>query len=153
MAWVIVLDSGPLGVACRPRGGAIADQMTRWRLNLWAHGALIVIPEIADYEVRRELLRAGVFAGLERLDALRSEMHYAPINTAVMREAARLWADARRRGLATADDRALDGDVIVAAQARLFVGLTDRLTVATDNPDHLARYVVDARPWSEIDLP
>ncbi|MEX2261699.1 MAG: hypothetical protein WD696_07095 [Bryobacteraceae bacterium] len=44
-----------------------------------------MIPEIADYEVRRELLRAGKEKGLGRLDAL-------PITTPVMLKAAEFWA-------------------------------------------------------------
>ena len=70
--------------------------------------------------------------------------------TAAMREAAAIWADARARGVPTAEDEALDGDVILAAQARGFAGLTDTLTVATENVDHLSRYVKDARRWQEI---
>lgn len=152
MPWIIVFDSGPLGEACRRPGDPTAERLTRWRIQARANGAILVIPEIADYEIRRELLRAGADSGVARLDKLRSQMEYAPINTDVMREAARLWADARRRGLATADTRDLDGDVILAAQARLYVGGRDTLTIATDNPNHLSRYVVDARPWGMIDL-
>jgi predicted nucleic acid-binding protein len=147
---LVFLDAGPLGLVASARGTPAALRCQQWARDLIASGVRVVIPEIADYEVRRELLRAGADSGLVRLDNLRSEMQYAPISTAVMREAARLWADARRRGMATADDRALDGDVIVAAQARLFVGERDTLTIATDNPDHLSRCVDDARPWKAI---
>jgi hypothetical protein len=44
----------------------------------------VVIPEIADYEVRRELLRAGKDRGLGRLDALKAMLGYAPITMPVM---------------------------------------------------------------------
>ena len=44
----------------------------------------MVIPEIADYEVRRELLRAGKDRGLGRLDALKAMLGYAPITMPVM---------------------------------------------------------------------
>ena len=76
-------------------------------------------------------------------------MHYIEITTDAMHRAAELWADVRNRGIATADDHSLDADVILAAQALLFTGLTDTLVVATDNPRHLSRYL-DARHWRRI---
>jgi hypothetical protein len=48
---------------------------------LASRGVDIVIPEIADYEVRRELLRAGKDRGLARLDALKAMLGYASITT------------------------------------------------------------------------
>ena len=66
-----------------------------------------------------------------------------------MRRAAELWADARKKGFATGDDKEIDADVVLVAQALLFAGLTDTLVVATYNVRHLARYL-DARHWSEI---
>jgi hypothetical protein len=66
-----------------------------------------------------------------------------------MRKAAELWADARRRGFATADDKEIDADVILAAQAMLFSGLADEPMVATYNERHLSRYL-DAHHWRDI---
>jgi hypothetical protein len=62
-----------------------------------------------------------------------------------MLKAAELCATARRAGLPTAPPDALDGDVILAAQAMLSRGLGVAVTVATDNVGHLARFV-DAQP-------
>ena len=67
-----------------------------------------------------------------------------------MRQAASLWAEARKKGLATADDKEIDADVILAAQAKDFAGLNDSLTVATYNAKHLSRYNLDARHWNAI---
>ena len=113
------------------------------------NGLLIVLPEIVDYEVRRELIRSGKKRSVERLDALRRELHYSPITTEAMRKAAELWADARGMGHATADDKALDADVILAAQALQFSGHGDAITVATTNVAHLSRYL-DAQEWQKI---
>jgi predicted nucleic acid-binding protein len=147
---VIVLDSGPLGLACdNPRKAAV-EQITLWRIRARANSAILMIPEIADYEVRRELLRVGAHAGLRRLDRLRGELEYAPISTPAMERAAQLWAEARRRGTPTSDDKRLDGDVILAAQALVFAGLNDVLTVATENVAHLSQFV-HAQTWSQID--
>jgi hypothetical protein len=57
--------------------------------------------------------------------------------TAAMRQAAVFWAQARQQGQPTADDRALDGDVILAAQA-ITLGVTD-VVIATTNVGHLSR--------------
>jgi hypothetical protein len=98
--------------------------------------------------VRRELVRASLMLGLQRLDQLCRGLRYQPLATPMMREAATLWADARNRGAATAHDLALDGDVILAAQAReLREG--DAGVVATTNVQRLERYI-DARVWSDL---
>ncbi|MCY4549201.1 MAG: hypothetical protein OXC28_12605 [Defluviicoccus sp.] len=116
-------------------------------MNEIARGAAVLVPEIADYEVRRELIRARRTAGIARLDAFIEQVEFLPIRTPAMRRAAAFWAEARREGRPTAPDPALDGDVILAAQAATL----DRagVIVATTNPRHLARYVA-AELWTEI---
>jgi predicted nucleic acid-binding protein len=152
MARIIVLDSGPLGLACRKRGKPDVDAITFWSITAVSNTALIVIPEIADYEVRRALIRAGAKDGLKRLDALRDRTGFlfAPILTPVMVKAAELWADVRSKGLPTSDAGGLDGDAILAAQALHVAGRGDELVVATDNVKHLVRFGVDAREWSRF---
>lgn len=108
-----------------------------------------VVPGIADYEVRRELIRVGRTTGLARLDLFKQTFRYVPITTEAMLLAAELWATARRRGRPTASDAALDADVILAAQAQLLAKDGDEVVIATTNPGHLAQFV-DARPWQEI---
>jgi hypothetical protein len=108
-----------------------------------------VIPEIADYEVRRELLRAGKERGLGRLDALKSMLGYAPITTPVMLKAAQFWAAARKMGRQSADDASLDADMILAAQAAALVRAGDKTVIATTNVRHLALFA-PAHVWSEI---
>ena len=110
-------------------------------------GHRIVIPEIADYEVRPELLRGNKTSGLARLDHLSQTLEYLPLTTEAMQLAAKFWAQARQSGRPTAVDAALDADVILAAQAVL---LGDpHVVVATSNVGHLSRYV-DAAHWSNI---
>src|SRR5271166_2763122 len=115
----VLLDSGPLGHACRRRGTRLGDQCRQWIDGLLARGVDIIVPEIADYEVRRELTRIGASGSLVRLDSLvaTGQMTYAPITTAEWRQAAIFWADARRLGLQTTTPDALDADVILAACA------------------------------------
>jgi predicted nucleic acid-binding protein len=107
----------------------------------------VIVPEIADYELRRELLRAKKEKGLARLDALASRLEYLPLTTAAMRHAATLWAQARQQGLPTADDKALDGDVILAAQL-ISLGVSD-VVIATTNVGHLSRFA-PAALWPDI---
>jgi predicted nucleic acid-binding protein len=149
MTPMIVLDAGPVGIVTNPRESATSLACKAWLWNQLASGVRVVIPEIADYEIRRELLRAGRRKGLARLDKLADEIGYLPIDTEVMRLAAAIWAEARQKGWPTADDKALDADVILAAQANL-AELDGPVIVATTNPGHLARFVTDAREWSAI---
>jgi predicted nucleic acid-binding protein len=115
--------------------------------HLLATGVRVLIPEIADYEVRRELLRAKKAKGLARLDQLANLIEYQPLTTVVMRRAAMLWAESRQRGQPTASDAALDSDVILAAQA-LDLGLP-KVIIATTNVGHLSRFVA-AELWQDI---
>lgn len=143
----ILLDSGPLGLITNPRASPSAAACGRWVVNAIRAGAAIVVPEIADYEVRRELIRARRSAGLERLDAFIGQVEFLPIETVAMRRAAALWAEARQHGRPTAPDPALDADVILAAQAAT-LDRTD-VVVAPTNPKHLSRFVA-ADFWIDI---
>lgn len=143
-----MLDSGPLGLLANPTDSGPARAATDWARSKLDDGDQLVLPEIADYEVRRELVRAARTLGVERLDELCRGFRYQPLTTSMMRDAARLWADTRNAGAATAHDLALDGDVILAAQARSLV-TQESVVVATTNVKHLERFV-EARIWNEV---
>jgi hypothetical protein len=151
MAEYVLLDSGPLGLACQNPARPTALQCHHRMYVLSSRGVEIVIPEIVDYEVRRELIRIGAVASIHRLDALVTSfgLLYAGITTDQMRQAAILWADARQHGIPTAHQHALDADVILAACANTIGQPGDQVIVATDNVGHLARYC-DARLWTTI---
>ena len=106
---------------------------------------------MADYEVRRELTRQKLAAGLNRLDQFTSgpTCHYQPITTAAMRRAALLWADVRNRGMPTADPKELDGDAIIAAQVLTSPFAGPDTLVATANVSHMSRFLA-AKLWSSI---
>ena len=59
MLKIITLDSGPLWLACLALGKPGADACRAWIVELLDAGYVIIIPEIADYETRREFLRGG----------------------------------------------------------------------------------------------
>ena len=87
----VLLDSGPLGFACGRPGSVLPDHCRHWIDDLLARGVEVIVPEIADFEVRRELTRVGAFQSLHRLDALvvTGRLSYAPVTTAEWRQAAR----------------------------------------------------------------
>jgi predicted nucleic acid-binding protein len=151
MARIILLDSTPLGLVCRRRGHARGDACKSWLDSIELAGNVVVVPEIADYEVRRELIRRGARTGLTRLNLLASRLPYDPLTTPIMRHAAEFWVDLRRRGLPTAGDEGLDADAILAAQAALIGNPGDTVTVATSNARHLTWFPgIDARDWPSI---
>jgi predicted nucleic acid-binding protein len=147
MSIIVLLDAGPLGMVSNPNASAINLECFQWMESLVISGAQVLVPEIADYEVRRELLRADKTQGLARLDTLKNTLRYLPLTTPIMLKAAELWAQARKSGMPTADPKALDCDVILAAQAIDVNGI-----VATTNVGHLGRFV-DARHWQGIKEP
>jgi predicted nucleic acid-binding protein len=144
MTEVVLLDAGPLGLISHPRA---REEIVEWLARLVAAGVSVLIPEIADYEVRRELLRAGRTKGVERLDELKTSLGFVPITSEAMLQAASFWADARRHGRPTAGDASLDADVILAAPAATLSVRT--VVVASGNPKHIARFV-PAKHWQAI---
>lgn len=151
MARTVLLDAGPLGLVTHPRVEQ-NHEATLWLRGLLSADVPVLVPEISDYEVRRELLRAGKSRGLGRLDQLTQDLGYLPITTEAMRLAARFWADARNQGRPTASDGSLDADVILAAQAAILnENAEEGGVVATTNPRHLSRFV-DANLWQDIVL-
>jgi predicted nucleic acid-binding protein len=132
-----------------PKASPDCEICRSWLESLLIKNVVVKIPEIADYEVLRELLRANKLKGLKRLDELKNRLPYIPINTQTMLKAAKFWATARQSGQPTAGSEALDGDVILAAQAALLQSGGDTVVVATTNFKHLSRFV-DAREWKTI---
>jgi predicted nucleic acid-binding protein len=149
MSRIIVLDSGPLGMVTNPKAKGLPLTCQLWLKSLLVQGERVVIPEIADYEVRRELLRAGLLRSVHRLDNLKQTLEYIPIQTDAILLAANMWAEARKAGQPTADPKALDGDVILAAQAHLLCTDTTKAIVATTNVAHLSRFIT-ALDWQLI---
>jgi predicted nucleic acid-binding protein len=149
MSEIVLLDSAPLGMLSNPKSTPDNEECRAWLAGLLVRGVKVGLPEIADYEVRRELLRADKLLGVARLDALQQALTYLPISTPLMLMAAEFWASARKRGKKSADDAALDGDVLVAAQAVLLMGEGDDVVIATSNVRHLSLFA-PAKPWREI---
>src|SRR5689334_21347967 len=119
----LLLDTGILGQLCHPNTPK-NKQTAEWldEVMKYPEEAEIIIPEMCDYELRRKLIHLirknqALPASLDRLNKLWQVYRYLPLDTETMQRTAELWADARSRGLPTAMDSSLDGDVILAAQA------------------------------------
>ncbi|MFO0843190.1 MAG: nucleic acid-binding protein [Gemmataceae bacterium] len=146
MSAAVVLDAGPLGLLTNPNHSPQPTACRAWLAALVSAGRRVGVPEITDYEVRRELIRIQSHHALANLNAYGARLEYLPLTTAAMRLAAALWAQARQGGYQTAPDHSLDGDVILAAQA---LSLGTPVVVATGNPGHLSRFV-PAELWTNI---
>ncbi len=147
MSRIILLDSGPVGLVTNPKLSTEGVACANWLQSMVVAGNRVIIPEIIDYEIRRELLRANKVNGLRRLEQLITLGEYLPITTAAMRQAALLWAQARQQGQPTAGDKTIDADVILAAQA-ITLAVSD-VVIATTNVGHLSRFV-QADLWQNI---
>ena len=143
----IILDEEPLSLLTMRRGHPKAVTCKAWYAALEGAGHRFYVPEIADYELRRELIRSGKTASLARLDAFNAAEpdRYLALTTVEVQEAARLWAQARNQNRGGAPPEALDGDCLIAAQARLIVPDNPfmEVIVATSNLI-LPRFIVQA---------
>ncbi len=137
----VMLDTGPLGRLAHPNP---SPEIVTWLRELLLHDVEVFVPEIADYELRRNLILEDMQHAIKRLDQLVEDLTYLPLSTSAMRKAAALWAETRKRGRPTAHPKGLDGDVILAAQA-LEVGAV----IATENVNHLTLFTA-AKRWRDL---
>ncbi|MEO3704388.1 hypothetical protein [Trichormus azollae] len=86
MSRVILLDTYPLSKVTHPK---IDPKVQQWFKSLQESKTVIRIPEITDYEPRRELIREGKSRSLERLDTF-SQICLIPITSETIRKAAEL---------------------------------------------------------------
>ena len=86
MPKTIVLDSTPLGLLCDLRLRPDPVGCRRWMADMIAAGHRFVVPEIADYEIRRELLRLGRASSIAELNALAPQLSvdYLPPTKSIM---------------------------------------------------------------------
>ena len=151
MGRIVLLDAGPLGLGCCDPSQSSSMKLRAWLDSRQSSGALIKIPAIADYEVRRELLRVRATAKLKRLAEIRERFELLEITREALEKAAEFWAILRQTGRPTAGDEALDADAILAGMAATMGQPGDSIVVATTNVKHLARFPgIDALQWDTI---
>ncbi len=151
----LLLDTNVLRRLCHPNRHADVQAWYRGWVNYGHAGGEVefVISAIADYELRRGYIYRldqshDARTSLENLDELCEVWDVQQISARNFREAARLWADARRGGYSTAPEHDVDWDILIAAQAKEIPAV-----VVTSNEKHLIRYNVDARDWNKIPVP
>ena len=136
MSRAVLLNTHPLSQVTHPK---VNPKVQQWLRLLSKTETVIRVPEIADYKLRRELLRQGKQKSIDRLNKL-SQICFIPLTPETMRKAAELWAWVRNQGKPTAGNESLDGDVILAAQAILQLKSFDRVIVVTTNLKHISRF-------------
>jgi predicted nucleic acid-binding protein len=146
----VLLDTGVLGLVTHPRADG-GRPCVEWMRDLIAADVKFVIPQICDYELRREYVLQGSSRALTKLDDLLTVLEFACVDSPIWRAAADMWARCRREGSPLASSEALDGDVILIATT-IKVARTDQTVVATTNVKHLEKFV-DARQWADIGPP
>lgn len=148
---IVLLDSGVIGLLCSsPTLPGVIRGHARLG-DLYDLGVAVMIPDVTDYEVRRELIRTGASAKLARLDSLRDKVFTISLTFEAWAKAAEFWAVVRKAGRPTADRHALDGDAILAGVAATTGSPGDDVVIATTNVGHLSRFPgVVARRWDEI---
>ncbi len=77
----ILLDSYPLGALSHPQPDI---NIVKWAAACRTAGHQLYVPEVIDYEVRRELLRARKYSGVRSLDALKAVFRLVPISSPAM---------------------------------------------------------------------
>lgn len=143
---IVILDAGPLGIISNPKATP-ENNHGKALLRAWLScGARVVVPHVADYEVRRERRRLNNRTGLARLDAMRAGLLFWPITPNAMERAASLWAQARQQGKPAASNLALDADMMLLAQAEEIRAVA---VVATGNVRHLAPFF-NAQQWQDV---
>lgn len=155
---IVLIDTGVLGILINSEPSknnkSEVDSCNKWLDGLLAQKIQVAIPEIADYEQRRELIRRKNQKCLQRLRDIRLRTSYFKIETEVMLKAAGIWAYARQQGQPTADNKALDGDAIIAAQAVIAKAAGIYIEIATTDVGDLNRllapHFIAAKRWKDI---
>ncbi len=151
MARLVLLDSGPLGLACSRPGVPPVDRCHAWLAALESVGVDMLIPSVCDDEVRRERVRVQATSKLRNLDGLRARFDNLEVTQIAWDRAAEFWALVRQAGLPTTGRAELDVDAILAGMADTSGQPGDTVTIATNHTRHFVRFPgIDARPWSTI---
>lgn len=150
MARIVLLDAGVIGLLVSdPHLPSVALGL-EW-LDRLAGRADVVIPDVAAFEVRREMLRLGATRKLAELAGLRGRFLRVEVTEDAWIKAAEFWALVRRAGRPTASPEALDADAILGGVAATVGMPGESVVIATTNARHLARFPgVDARDRREV---
>ncbi|MFM2315473.1 MAG: hypothetical protein RLZZ04_4751 [Cyanobacteriota bacterium] len=150
---IVILDSGVLHTLISTSKVKEVTDCQDWFYYLLSRSALVVTSAICKYEVKRELIRRKKVQEINNLNQLKALIDFLPVDEPTLELAAKLWAEARNKGLPTADDLSLDADVIICAQYKLLAEEYPGryVVIATTNVKHLSRFT-EAKEWQEIEF-
>lgn len=124
---IVVLDSNVLGLLATPdKSVAFEDEResteiyrcTEWLYRLLSRGVRVVIPDICDYEVRRELIRIDS-SSIEHLNSLRELLDCREVTFDILEHAAKLWAESRKISQPNTVQENIDVDCIISAYCHI----------------------------------
>jgi hypothetical protein len=144
----VVFDTGVLGIVTHP--SKRTSPCVQWFESLVAADVEIVVPEICDYELRREYILQNNLKAIGFLDGLKQSAVFCKVDSDIWLAAAALWAQCRSAGKAMAGNAELDGDVLLIATVNSMT-LDPTTVVATTNVKHIDQHL-DARKWEDIQV-
>lgn len=150
---IVLLDSGIVHTLVSTSKVKEVTDCQDWFYYLLSRSALVVTSVICNYEVKRELIRRKKVQEINNLNQLKALIDFLSVDEPTLELAAELWAEARNKGLPTADDLSLDADVIICAQYKLLVEEYPGryVVIATTNVKHLSRFT-EAKEWRDIEF-
>ncbi len=150
---IVILDSGVLHTLVSTSKVKEVTDCQDWFYYLLSRSAKVVTSSLCNYEVKRELIRRKKVKEINNLNQLKALIDFFPVDDSTLELAAELWAEARNKGMPTADDMSLDADVIICAQYQLLAQEYPGryVVIATTNVKHLSRFT-EAKEWQDIDF-
>lgn len=104
---------------------------------------MLKLPEIIDYELRRNLELEGLGKSINLLNQFRSRDQIIYLESEHLVRAAELWAWCRKKGLTTTENKGVDIDVILISQTESLKEFFDEVIILTIDVGDLAVF----RDW------
>ena len=145
---VVILDSGPLGKFCNP----VKRRQVKILINfLRAEKIPLRVAEITVYELRRNLELEELQKAINNLSKYKQRQEIILIDSESLDDAANLWAIIRRQGESTADQKNIDCDVIMVAQALKLRQEFEQIIILTTDRDliRFQQFGIEVWHWKQ----
>jgi toxin FitB len=110
MTGLIILDSAPLAFFCNPKNRNDYKKFSNFVKSL---NFSIGVPEIIDYELRRNLELENFQKSISLLSRFQQRRQFIWLESEDLIRAAELWAWCRKKGSPTTENKGIDIDVIL----------------------------------------
>ena len=134
---VVILDSKPLGEICNPIKYSVTKPLIEF---IRREKIALRIAEITDYELRRELKLQNLHKGINNLNKFDRRREIISLDREALIIAAELWAELRKTAQPTADNKNIDCDVIMVAQALKLRNRFEQIIILTIDIKDLIRF-------------